>query len=93
MLEIKTLKYREKPTKHIKISKESSGCNTVNSNRKKLYEYYICDLCGDEIRLDLKKDERTGGTALLPHSLTKCGEIEVALCNKCVKEVLKILEK
>ena len=93
MFDINTLKYREKPVKHIKILKDSSNSNTVNSNRTKLYEYYTCDLCKDEIRLDLKKDKRTGGTVVLPSTLTKCGEIEVALCNKCVKEVLKILEK
>lgn len=59
----------------------------------KLYDYYICDNCGSEIKLDIKQTERSGGIAILPNSLTKCGELKVALCNKCVKDVLKQLEK
>ena len=63
------------------------ACNTKD------YDYYICDYCKSEIRLDLKQYERSGGIVILPHTLTRCGNIAVALCNKCVKKVQKELEE
>lgn len=92
-IDINTIKYRKEPVKHSKIKKESNTNNVVNSNKVKLYEYYSCDYCGDEIRLDIKQSERSGGIVIFPHSLTKCGEIKLALCNKCLKEVLKQFEE
>lgn len=93
MLNIEELKWRKEPTKYKEMQIEYSNCNTVNSKKTKMYDYYICDYCGDKIKLNIKKDERTGGIAIIPHSLTKCGEIKLALCNKCLNKTIKDLEK
>lgn len=93
MLNIDELKWRKEPTKHTEMLIEDSNCNTVKSKKKKMYDYYICDYCGDKIRLDVKKDKRTGGTAIIPHSLTKCGQIKLALCNKCLNKTIKEFER
>ena len=92
MLNIKELKYRKEPVKHTEILIKNKGNNVVNSEKTKLYNYYICDYCGDKIRLDKKQHERSGGTATFPHTLTKCGELKLALCNKCIKKAVKELE-
>ena len=58
MFDIKILKYRKEPVKNTKIIKEDSNSNLVNSKIEKAYNYYICDYCGEEIRLDLKEKKR-----------------------------------
>lgn len=93
MLQVIEIKYRKEPEKYAKMQHLEEKNNIVKRKAKKLYDYYICDYCGSEIRLDIKQTERSGGIAVLPNSLTKCGELKVALCNKCVKCVLKQLEK
>ena len=93
MLNIKELKYRKEPIKHTELLIKNKGNNVVNSERTKMFEYYICDYCGDKIRLDIKQAERSGGIATFPHSLTKCGELKLALCNKCLNKALKEFEK
>lgn len=93
MLQVIEIKYRKEPEKYAKMQHLEEKNNIVKRKAKKLYDYYICDYCGSEIRLDTKQTERSGGIAVLPNSLTKCGELKVALCNKCVKCVLKQLEK
>ena len=93
MLQVIEIKYRKEPEKYAKMQYLEEKNNIVKRKAKKLYDYYICDYCGSEIRLDIKQTERSGGIAALPNSLTKCGELKVALCNKCVKCVLKQLEK
>lgn len=93
MLKILDIKYRKEPIKHTKLQHFEEKNNLVKRKADKLYDYYICDNCGSEIRLDIKQVERSGGIAILPNPLTKCGDLKVALCNKCVKDVLKQLEK
>lgn len=93
MLDITTLKYRKEPVKYIKIEEKNNTSNVVNTVKSKLYEYYKCDYCNAEIRLDIKSSERSGGTTTFPHSLTKCGELKLALCNKCLNKALKQFEK
>lgn len=93
MLQVIEIKYRKEPEKYAKMQYLEEKNNIVKRKAKKLYDYCICDYCGSEIRLDIKQTERSGGIAVLPNSLTKCGELKVALCNKCVKCVLKQLEK
>ena len=93
MFNINELKWRDKPVKYIKLNENKNKSTIVNSKKEKMYKYYKCDYCGDEIRLDLKQHERSGGIVYIPHSLTKCGEIELALCNKCIKDVVKYFEK
>ena len=93
MFNIEKLKYRTKVPVYLKEIKEKGTCNTVKSKTIKKYRYLKCDYCNDEIRLDIKETERTGGIATLPHSLTKCGNIPVATCNKCIKKIIQELEK
>ena len=93
MLKNLDIKNRKEPIKHTKLQHVEEKNNLVKRKSDKLYDYYICDYCGAEIRLDIKQTERSGGIAILPNSLTKCGELKVVLCNKCVKDVLKQLEK
>lgn len=93
MLNLTELKYREKPIKHRKIEKVGNLNNVTNRKLEKLYDYYICDYCGEEIRVELKGDKRKGGTAIFPHSLTKCGELELALHDKCLNAAIKYFEK
>ena len=52
-----------------------------------------CDYCGNEIKILKKRLEMTGGIVVLPHSLTKRGEVKIVLHNKCINPVLKELEK
>ena len=50
-------------------------------------------LTQDEIKILKKRIEMAGGVVVLPHSLTKRGEVKVVLCNKCINPVLKELEE
>ena len=50
---------------------EQEGSNVVKTKKKKIYEYYRCDFCGEKIILTEKYDERTGGIVKIPISLTK----------------------
>lgn len=93
MFDIEKLKSREKIEKYTKYIENTNKSNLVNHRKEKDYDYYLCDYCKSEIRLNLKQHERSGGIVILPHTLTKCGNITVVLCNKCVKEVQKELEE
>lgn len=75
-------RHRKAPEIHIKYSK--SGSNVV-STKKKEYEYYICDYCGEEIRIEESKINRTGG-------ILKFKDMKLALHNRCLKSVLKEYE-
>lgn len=57
------------------------------------YQYYICEYCGDEIRVHKKKSEMTGGIAKIPLSLTKTETKYMMLCNKCVIPLMKEYEE
>ncbi len=83
MMNFENLCYREKVPLYTKLRYKD----------EKDYDYYICDYCGDEIKILKKKIEMTGGIVVLPHSLTKRGEVKIVLCNKCINPVLKELEK
>lgn len=54
MLDITEIKYRKTPQKHQKMQVEGEKSNTINRKMTKLYDYYICDYCKAEIRLDKK---------------------------------------
>ena len=90
---LEQLQAREKITKYEKIIREEEHSNIIQTKKKKLYDYYKCDYCGDEIRLDIKQAERTGGIVEFPHILTKRGKVKLVLCNKCLTKALKEFEQ
>ncbi len=59
MLNMTVIKYRKEPEKHIKMQHFDEKNSVVNRRAEKLYEYYICDFCGSEIRLDKKQVDRS----------------------------------
>ena len=73
------LRRRPGPTKHVKYN--SSGSYVI-SGKTKAYEYYICDYCGKEIRIEENKLNRTGGTVAFKG-------MKLALHNKCLNPMLK----
>lgn len=73
--------------------KVQDSSNVINCKRKKEYDYFICDFCGNEIEIKKKQEEMVGGIDVLPYSLTGMHNLKIALCNKCVKPLLKELEK
>lgn len=60
--------------------------------KKTEYQYLICDYCGDKIKLTMPKHERTGGIVELSYIITKSANIQLALCNKCVKKTIEEFE-
>ena len=54
MLDITEIKYRKAPSKYTKVQSEGERSNITNRKMTKLYDYYICDYCKAEIRLDKK---------------------------------------
>ena len=91
--QINKFKNRDKIPKYTKVIKENNKSNVLKAKILGRYQYLLCDYCGDEIRLDIKKADRTGGTITFKHSVTNCGKVELALCNKCLKKVIKEFEK
>lgn len=91
--QITKFKNRDKIPKYTREIKEETKSNILKAKVLEKYQYLKCDYCGDEIRLDIKREERTGGTITFKHSVTNCGKIELALCNKCLKSVIKELEE
>lgn len=51
--------------------KPTEGRHLIKYKDEKDYDYYICDYCGDEIKILKKRIEMAGGVVVLPHSLTK----------------------
>lgn len=86
---LKDLQLRKEIPKYEKFKKENETSNIVKTKREKLYDYYKCDYCKDEIRLDKKRNERSGGIVHFPHTLTKSGKVTLVLCNKCLNNVIK----
>lgn len=93
MSNIKQLSNRDIVPKYTKFKPKPEGSHLVNHKQEKEYEYYICDYCGSEIKIIKKRQEMTGGTIIIPHTVTKKGDINLALCNKCLKPVLKEFEE
>ena len=84
---------RNEIPKYVKELRQNEDSNVVKTHKKKLYQYYKCDYCNDEIILNQKMTERSGGIVTFPHILTKRGNITFVLCNKCLKPVIQIFEK
>lgn len=80
---------REKPEKKTKYEITDPGAaHLIKVQKKKLYDYYVCDYCGDEIKINDKWENRTGGIITLPKSLAGTFNYKLALCTKCVKPVI-----
>jgi len=75
-----------------KLEPKPDASHIVQYKKKVLYKYYKCDYCGAEIKILEKRQEMTGGITTLPNSLTRRGEVKMALCNKCLNPVLRELE-
>lgn len=90
-MDFRVLECRLEPAKLSHYIIEQLGNNTVKTKKKKAYDYYICDNCKERIILSKKINERTGGIMKVPINSYKC--LNLALCNKCVKTVLKELNK
>lgn len=76
-----------------KVPKYTEYTTDDRSRRKKAYDYFICDYCGERIILSEPKNTRAGGTAKISYILTKDETVEVALCNKCVNPALNEFER
>jgi len=93
MKNLENLYYREKVPIYTKLKpKPTEGRHLIKYKDEKDYDYYICDYCGAEIRIKKKRHEMTGGIAIIPHTITRRGELKLALCSKCLKPALKELE-
>lgn len=91
--QITKFKNRDKIQEYTKIIKEDTKSNILQAKIIAKYKYLICDYCKSEIKLNTKKEERTGGIVVFPHSYTNCGKIELALCCKCLNNVIKEFEE
>ena len=89
---IESLLDREKIPVYSKF--EESEANVLhNVKKEKLYDYYICDYCGNEILKTNKVEDRTGGVLIVPQSRTgSFKKLQVALCNGCLNKFLNELE-
>ena len=84
------LKARGKPKKQTKYTETQ---NHLSFEKKyKLYDFYICDYCGNEIKIDEKLEHREGGVLIFKSNMTNRGKLELALHNKCLNNVLKEFE-
>lgn len=92
---IKEMQDRGESNKKEKIeyTKENATHLTGKSKAKKVYDYYICDYCGAEIPISKKWQDQKGGVIEFKDSITGIGKVKMALCNKCLKPVLKELEE
>ena len=93
MNKFQALECRESIPIYEKIAPKPAGSHLVKVKTEKLYKYYKCDYCGDEIKIIKKKLEMTGGIVVLPQTLTKRGELKLVMCNKCIKSVIKEFEE
>ena len=82
-------------TKYKVISDETANHLTSKEKikKEKLYRYYTCDYCNEEIKITPKIDEQLGGIVILPRSLTKRDPIKLCLCNKCLNPVIAEFEE
>lgn len=82
-------------TKYKEYSNETAKHLTTKEKikKEKLYRYYNCDYCNEEIKITSKIDKQLGGVVILPRSLTKREPIKLCLCNKCLNPVIAEFEE
>lgn len=90
---INYLSERTEIIKHKKFKPKPECTHLVKYKPELDYEYYICDYCGQEIRVENKWENKTGGITQLPNSITNRGKIKIAIHNKCLKPLLKEFEE
>lgn len=73
--------------------KPQEGKHLIKYKNEKDYDYYKCDYCGKEIKILKKRQEMTGGTIKFTHLVTKHGDIELALHNRCLRSAIKLFEE
>ncbi len=91
-MNINELANREKVTIYSKLKFNPDYCHLVNYKKEKEYDFYKCDFCGEEIKILKDRQKMTGGTHKFTHLVTKCGDIELALHNRCLKKALEEFE-
>lgn len=85
---------REKPQIFTKYEEDTDVLSHLTKvKKKKLYNYYLCDYCGNEIKIKTKGEEKTGGTITLSETLTKRKRIKIVCCNKCLAKVIREFEE
>ena len=90
---VKEIEERKKVNKFVKYKETPKEArHLIKYKQEKDYEYYKCDYCGNEIKIEKDWEKRTGGIAILPSSITNRGKIEIAIHNKCLNKFLKELE-
>ena len=90
---IYNLSNRDKVPVYTKMKPKEEGSHLVNHKAEKEYDYYKCDYCGSEIKILKKRQEMSGGIVTIPHTITKKGKINLALCNKCLNPILQLFEE
>jgi len=94
MHKLSELSYRKAVPIYTKMKpKPQEGKHLIRYKDEKEYDYYKCDYCGSEIKILNQKNKMTGGIVTLSRLVTKKSEMQLALCNKCLKPVLKIFEE
>ena len=93
MNRFRELEYRKEIPIYEKNAPKPAGSHLIKVKTERLYKYYKCDYCGNEIIIKDKRYEMTGGIVELPHTLTHRGDIKLAVCNKCLKPLVKEIEK
>lgn len=77
-------KSRGKP--HLESKYEKSNNHLSKEQQKKfLYNYYICDNCGCEIKVS----RRNQSIIKLSSAVTHKFPVFVAICDKCLKDFIK----
>lgn len=97
LMNIKTkinyLSERTEIIKHKKFKPKPECTHLVKYKPELDYEYYICDYCGQEIRVENKWENKTGGITELQNSITNRGKVKIAVHNKCLNPLLKKIEE
>lgn len=83
---------REEPVK-IKKYKENKINHLTKIKKEVDYQYYTCDYCKQEIKIEKDIEKKTGGICTIPSSLTGRGKIKLALHNRCLNPVIEQFEK
>lgn len=92
-VKINYLAERTEIIKHKKFKPKPECTHLVKYKPEVDYEYYICDYCGQEIKIEGKWENKSGGIVDLPSSITNRGKIKIAVHNKCLKKLLEEIKE